>query len=117
MEIDTPLDGEAFKEKTWVEFTATTSDPDVEDQGKLVIEWYEEGVRLGEGRTFSLRNLNPGSHEITVAVTDPDGMSTEGTVSIVIKMADDGPGPGALAALAALGILALATRTTSRRRT
>ncbi len=117
VDIDSPQDGEAFKEKTWIEFMATAFDLDVEDQGKLVIEWYEEGVRLGEGRTFSLRSLKPGSHEITVAVTDPDGLSTEGTVSIVIKKADDGPGPGALAALAALGILALASRVTSRRRT
>ncbi|MCK4971139.1 MAG: hypothetical protein KAS77_11440, partial [Thermoplasmata archaeon] len=45
--IDAPGEGDAFKEGKWVEFQATPTDPDAEDQAGLVVEWYEGDTRLG----------------------------------------------------------------------
>jgi len=105
--IDEPDEGGAFKEGKWIEFKATPTDPDAEDQAGLIVEWYEGDTRLGQGRTFSIRNLKPGDHIISVVVTDSGGGSVEETVTIKVNKAQEEPGFGILTAVMALLVLAL----------
>jgi PGF-CTERM protein len=107
--IDAPDEGDAFKEGKWVEFQATPTDPDSEDQAGLVVEWYEGDTRLGQGTTFSIRNLKPGDHIISVVVTDSSGESVEETVTIKVNKAEEEPGFGIVTVVMALLVLALLT--------
>ena len=102
--ITSPGEGETFVEGSWVEFEAEAHDPDVEDRSGLLVEWYEGDTWLGKGGTFSLRNLRPGTHEITAVVTDGGELSSEATVSIGVR--EKGEEPGFSAAVAALSVLA-----------
>ncbi len=105
--IVTPSMGDVFKEGEWIDFEAAVEDPDAEDQSGLVVEWYEGDEFLGQGGTFSIRNLKPGEHIISILVTDPDGASVEEPVTIMVKEVDEEPGFGPVAALAAFALLAL----------
>lgn len=107
--IDAPGGGDAFKEGKWIEFQATPTDPDTEDQAGLVVEWYEGDTRLGQGKTFTIRNLKPGDHIISVVVTDSSGESIEETVTIKVSKAEEEPGFGLVTAIMALLVLALVT--------
>ena len=107
--IDAPDEGDAFKEGKWVEFQATPTDPDSEDQAGLVVEWYEGDTRLGQGETFSIRSLKPGDHIISVVVTDSSGESVEETVTIKVNKAEEEPGFGIVTVVMALLVLALLT--------
>jgi hypothetical protein len=100
--IVSPEEGQVFKEDKWVELSASVTDPDLEDQDGLTVEWFEGDIKLGQGRTYSVRNLKPGAHVISVVVTDPDGGNVEQTVTIRVKKVDEGPGFGALMAAIAL---------------
>jgi uncharacterized delta-60 repeat protein len=64
-----------------------SSDP---DNDSLTYEWREGSTLLGNGATLST-TLAPGSHTVTLIVTDPSGVSAPDTV--VIKIADTNP-PG-----------------------
>ncbi len=105
--IDVPSEGERFIEGKWVEFRAVADDPDVEDMGGLLVEWYEGDTWLGEGKTFSIRNLKPGTHEVTAVVTDSGDLSSETNVTILVEKKDEEPGFAIATALLALASMAL----------
>jgi PGF-CTERM protein len=114
--ILSPEDNQTFKEGKWVEFSASPTDPDPEDIAGLVVEWYEGPTRLGVGSVYSIKNLKPGPHIISVVVTDPEGDSVERTFTVKIKEVDEGPGFGALATLIALVSFGLLARYAGPRR-
>jgi hypothetical protein len=105
--IEEPSPDARFTEGEWVEFRALVDDPDVEDRPGLLVEWYEGEEWLGKGRTFSIRNLGPGTHVITVVVTDPGDMSTEDNVTIKVTAKDEEPGFGGHTALLAVLVTSL----------
>ncbi len=99
--ISAPTGGETFEQGKWVEFVAQVDDPDTEDVKGLQVEWYDGEDWLGKGRTYSVRNLKPGTHEITAVVTDGGEMSSEATITIKVRKKDEGPGfAGAATAVA-----------------
>ena len=113
--IEVPLDGDVFGEGKWVDFRANASDPDVEDRGGLVIEWYEGEQLLGTGRTLSLRNLESGEHLVSVVVTDPGGESSEGTVAFTVSRSEAEPGFGWGVTILALSALCAVMAARGRR--
>jgi len=116
LSISSPSNGSSVEQGKWVEFVAAVDDPDVEDRSGLSVEWYEGDTWLGQGRTFSLRNLKPGTHEITAVVADPGDLEGEATVSIKVTKKDEGPGFAGLSALLALASLAVLSTGFSRGR-
>ena len=114
--IIAPSEGDTFSEGKWVEFQAQVDDADVEDRGGLVVEWYEGDDWLGNGRTFSIKNLRPGTHEITAVVTDQGQLSSEANVTIVVKEKGEEPGFGAAAVVLAVATIALASVLSGGRR-
>jgi hypothetical protein len=114
--VTSPEDNATFKEGQWVELTASGTDPDEEDAGDLTYEWYDGETFLRSGRTMSIKTLTPGEHLITAVVRDPAGGESEATITVVVKKSEDGPGAGALAALAALFLSGLAGASTRARR-
>jgi hypothetical protein len=105
--IVAPVEGDTFSEGKWIEFQATTDDPDEEDRGALVVEWYEGDTWLGRGKTFSIKNLKPGTHAISVIVADEGGLGEERTVTITVEKKEEEPGFAGLATLLALVSMAL----------
>ena len=91
-----------------MEFVAQVEDPDVEDGNGLKVEWYQGDTWLGRGRTFSVRNLRPGSHEITAVVTDPGDLSSEVTVNIKVTKKGEEPGFAGVTATLAVATASLA---------
>ena len=115
--ITKPVDNATFREGEWVVLEASGTDPDEEDVGGIRYEWYDGEVLLGSGGRWSIKNLKPGDHVITAVITDPLGDTGEATINIKVKRADEGPGPGAVAAVVALAtVAALATAAPGRRR-
>jgi len=114
--IVAPADDERFTEGKWVEFRAEATDPDLEDAGGLQVEWYNGDDWLGKGRTFSIRNLKPGTHDITAVVTDPGDLSWETNVTIKVERKQEEPGFGGAMAALALMATTLALAVTVRRR-
>ncbi|UCC94132.1 MAG: hypothetical protein JSW25_05585 [Thermoplasmata archaeon] len=103
--IEIPTPDERFDEGEWVEFRALVEDPDAEDRTGLVVDWYEGETWLGKGKTFSVRNLKPGTHVVTAVVTDPGDLSAEASVTIKVKAKQEEPGFGGQAALFAMLVL------------
>ena len=114
--IEAPLEDETFGEGKWVEFIAVADDPDVEDMNGLLVEWYEGDTWLGEGKTFSIRNLKPGTHEVTAVVTDAGDLSSETKVTILVEKKDEEPGFPVATALLALASMTLVGALMARHR-
>jgi hypothetical protein len=114
--IDAPIHDASYTQGEWVEFRAQVDDPDVEDHNGVLVEWYEGDNWLGKGNPFSIRNLKPGTHDITVVVTDPGDLSSETNVTITIEKKEEEPGFGGSMALFAVAMMAL-TWTVMRGRT
>jgi hypothetical protein len=114
--IIAPTEGEAFGEGKWVEFRAQVVDDDVEDRGGLVVEWYNGDDWLGSGNTFSIKNLRPGTHEITAVVTDHGKLSSEANVTVLVERKEEEPGFDAAVAMVAVAMVTLVLAITRGRR-
>jgi hypothetical protein len=113
--IEFPAEDDKFAEGEWVEFRALVDDPDVEDRNGLEVDWYEGDDWLGRGKTFSVRNLKPGTHEVTVVVTDSGDLSSETNVTIKITAKKEEPGFGSWTALVAVTLASLVWVASERR--
>lgn len=98
-----PKNGTTFKEGERVTFLIEHSD---EEQDELTVSWIEGGKIFGVGDTIDYRGLKPGERVITVVVDDGTDQ-TEETITLVIKKEEESPGPGLVAALAALVLAGL----------
>ncbi len=116
LSITSPANGSSIEQGKWVEFIASVDDPDVEDLAGLKVDWYEGETWLGQGRTFSLRNLRPGTHVITAVVADPGDMEGEATVTLKVTKKAEGPGFAGVAAMLALVSLTALLAAPPRRR-
>jgi hypothetical protein len=106
--VTSPEEGQSFKEGKWVDMSVDVDDPDTEDRGDLVVDWYDGDTWLGEGKTFSIRNLRPGTHEIAAVVTDTGDLSSEAKVTIKVEKKEEEPGFGVAVAILAVAIATLA---------
>jgi len=103
-----PGDGDSFISETPVAFRVQLDDND-DGVDELDVAWRSDsiGTLSGEGtldasiQTFVTSDLGTGEHLITVTATDPDGQTSEDTVSIVMSensaplVAIDHPADGA----------------------
>jgi len=62
-----PLNATRYKTGETVKFLAEAVDPDGDP---LTYRWYESGTQIGSGRQFDDKDLGPGIHIITLAVSD-----------------------------------------------
>jgi hypothetical protein len=86
-----PSDGTQYKEGELVRLSVEATD---EDGDALTYTWNEGDVELGAGSPLNLKDLAPGSHEVTLVVTDGTE-DTERTLEIYIEAMDDnGDGDG-----------------------
>ncbi len=76
-----PEDGSQFKEGSLIQFSVEATD---EDGDALTVIWSEGGLELGAGTPMSLRNLAPGSHAITLLVSDGD-LETTRTFDVYVE--------------------------------
>ncbi len=87
-----PDDGDTFREGDNVDFLALAYDVE-DDSDSLTIVWSSDvdGVLSTDGPDstgsvgFSTEGLSPGTHIITVTVTDSDGNTTSDTITITVS--------------------------------
>jgi hypothetical protein len=98
-----------YKEGETMTFSANSSDLDGDN---LIYKWFlDELEEVGTGATLTLKNVKPGSHKVTVEVTDTSGAASEKDFEFKVeKKASNGDSPGfggPLTALALLGVVSL----------
>ena len=76
--------------------------------------WKDGDTVLGTGETIVYQKLKPGKHTITVTVFDGEA-TVEETLEVVIKKEEESPGPGLVAALAAVVLAGLVVRRRGQR--
>ncbi len=67
----TPETGSEFSEGETISFVSSAED---EDDDELSFTWLDNGIIIGTGNILTKDNLGPGTHSITIVVTD--GMDT-----------------------------------------
>jgi hypothetical protein len=102
-------DKKEFKEGDKMEFSATGTDL---DNDLLTFTWFlDELEEVGEGPTVSLKNVKPGTHKVSVEVTDESGATNRQDFEFNVKKdegGDDSPGFGsAYLILALIGVVAV----------
>ena len=71
--ITSPLSGEKFKVNQSFSLVAFADDPDIPHGQVLLYVWSSNiSGELGRGPSITVQILEPGTHEITVTVSDPD---------------------------------------------
>ena len=71
--ITSPLSGEKFKVNQSFSLVAICDDPDIQFGQVLEYVWTSNiSGELGRGASITVQILEPGTHEITVTVSDPD---------------------------------------------
>lgn len=98
--ITSPPDGSAFREKDLIIFNTSANDPDGD---ALAFRWTDNGLPLGQNRSFSIKAARPGRHNITLQVSD-DKATVNATLWFKVA-AQKGPG-GFLPGFGGLGLLA-----------
>ncbi len=102
--ITQPLSGASYRVNQSFTLQATCTDPDIQFGQELLFVWSSNiSGELGRGSSITARILEPGTHLITVTVSDPD---YEKSVSITVTITpregtepppppdDDDDGPG-----------------------
>lgn len=80
--ITAPQDGALFEEDTLIQFRGTVVDP---EQGVLQGSWTSNSDGfLGSGNVLT-KKLSVGTHVITFSATDSQGLSDQGSITIVVK--------------------------------
>jgi len=120
-QIQNPAGGERFGRGEPITFSGSAVDVDKDETGVLTYSWYADGVEIGEGKTITASFPNedeaPRLVEVRMQVTDPNGASTNQTVSFTIEgKPRTQPGFEGPAALAALGAVAACAALLARRR-
>ena len=85
--ISAPANGTAVDAGVSILFTGTASDT---EDGDLTgsLSWSSSlGGAIGSGGSFSTSTLSVGTHTITAAVTDSDGLAGQDTISVTVNAA------------------------------
>ncbi len=98
-----PANGTKVKEGKTIVFTVSVSDEDGDD---LTVTWTSDGVTIGTGAALDYKKLKPGTRTIKVTVSDGEA-SVEEEFTVVIQKEEESPGPGLVAALAAVVLAGL----------
>jgi parallel beta-helix repeat protein len=90
IEFQNPTDGSVISADKMIIFYAACYDPDVEYGDVLEFEWSSniDGT-LGKGQSLKGIKLSPGSHTITLKVTDQEGKETSSTLNIKVNRPGD----------------------------
>jgi len=106
--IESPLDGSTFRESEEISFSVVVDDPDVRYGQTLWVNWSSSisgpFMRTDSGLNVFKRDLPPGTHTITVEVSDGE-FSRNASVTITITRSHI-VGQGAWAVLVVLAIIA-----------
>jgi hypothetical protein len=94
-----PLNASRYKKGDTVKFLAEAVDPDGD---QLTYHWYESRGLIGSGRQFEKKDLGPGIHIITLAVSD--GKSTVNS-TVVFEVARPAKSQGAVPGFGALALV------------
>ncbi|MBK9369809.1 MAG: hypothetical protein IPN01_26510 [Deltaproteobacteria bacterium] len=92
LELLAPIDGDLFNEGELVSFVATASDAETA-ASDLIVTWesdldglLDESFAAADGSIlFETTALSPGEHNVTLTVTDGDGLYVVGTVLISVN--------------------------------
>ena len=106
-----PAPGETYKDGDTITLRATATDADGDD---LTYTWMEGDVVLGVGQELNVTGLPPGEHTITLIVFDGSSSTTE-SFTITVEKKEKSDGPGFLATVALLGLMASASIAAMRR--
>ncbi|MCK5413852.1 MAG: hypothetical protein KAJ35_00570, partial [Thermoplasmata archaeon] len=98
-----PADGTKYKKGKTIVFTIDVSDEDGDD---LIITWKDKDKVLGTGSPFEHSKLGKGKRTITVVVDDGTDV-VEDSFVVVVKEEKGTPGPGLVAAIAAVVLAGL----------
>jgi parallel beta-helix repeat protein len=90
IEIQNPEDGSVISSDKMIILYAVCIDPDIEYGDVLEFEWSSsiDGT-LGKGQSLKGIMLSPGSHVITLKVTDQDGKETSSIMNIKVNRPGD----------------------------
>ena len=84
--IDYPENGSTLYNENYIVFEGDGFDPDLLFGDKLFFYWSSDiDGELGESQDISVDYLTPGTHEITLRVTDINGLYDEVTITIFVK--------------------------------
>ena len=92
-----PADGTNVREGKKIVLSIFTED---EEDDELTVTWKDGDVVLGTGSSFEVK-FKPGEHTITVLVDDGTD-KVEESFTLIVKKEEESPGPGLVAALAAV---------------
>lgn len=82
--VTSPKEGETYPPKALLRFAAEAFDPEEGVLEGASMEWKEDQSVIGNGRSFTVRDLEPGTHLVTVEATDAEGNEAAATVSFEI---------------------------------
>jgi hypothetical protein len=105
-----------YKQGQMIVFTVTATDLDGDD---LTYKWFlDELEEVGVGTTLELNNVKPGTHKVTVEVTDTSGTSSTKDFEFKIDKKSDGDdsSPGFGSVLVGLALLTMVGVMAARRR-
>ncbi len=92
--IVSPLDGDEFKTTDIIKFNSKCDDKDLYIAGvfeELKISWWSDiGGKIGDGPLLAGIFLTEGQHQITLRVTDQEGLSNTASISINIVKDNSG---------------------------
>jgi hypothetical protein len=94
----TPDDGMRFYEGRSIRFEVVATDEDGDD---LEITWMASGVLLGTGTSVEYEKLRPGTHVVTITVSDGEAI-TDGEITVVIQEEEKGPWFGLVVVMVAI---------------
>ena len=83
--ITNPLSGASYKVNQSFSLTGSCDDPDIQWGQELLFVWTSNlSGELGRGSSITATIMDPGTHEITLTVSDPDYQKMD-TITIVIE--------------------------------
>ena len=86
VKITSPKTGEAFMQATEIEFSGSAKDPDGDE---ITYSWLDGRAELSTEKSFTIKTLKPGSHNIVLEVTD--GTSTIRSKQVTITITPNSP--------------------------
>ncbi|MCJ2540009.1 MAG: Ig-like domain-containing protein, partial [Candidatus Thermoplasmatota archaeon] len=102
--ITRPLSGDSYKVNQSFSLTGSCDDPDIQWGQELVFVWVSNlSGELGRGSSITATIMDPGTHEITLTVSDPDFQKTDMIIIVIEPRGgtepppppdDDDTGPG-----------------------
>jgi hypothetical protein len=91
--ISRPVNGTTFKQGAQVTFEGNATD---DDGDALTFTWYSGTEILGTGASLSTKTLRPGSHTVTLAVSDGNLSVSSPPLGIVVQKKPTSTAPGAI---------------------